>query len=501
MFDHPEAVLRAVRSGFGARRVLVVGDLMLDRYLWGQVQRISPEAPVPVVHLTHRTQTAGGAANVARNLASLGLEVQLAGVTGEDEGRAALLAALAADGIQTQAVGLARDRATTVKTRVIGNHQQMLRIDEESNRPLDPADERALGEAILPLLAGAGALVLSDYAKGVLSGGLCHRLLAAARCQGLPVLVDPKGRDFAKYAGASLITPNRAELALTTGVPREDLTGLLQAATTLREELDLGLLVLTLSELGLALVDSSGTRRIPALAREVFDVSGAGDTVIATFAAGLAAGLDASDTAHLANLAAGVVVGKVGTVPITGPELLAAISGEMALEQAAKILDLTSARTRVQGWQAAGERVVFTNGCFDLLHVGHVSYLELARRQGQRLVVGLNTDQSVRALKGPERPLIGEQDRARVLAALAAVDAVVLFDEATPLELILALRPDVLAKGADYREDEVVGAPEVKAWGGQVVLIPLVDDRSTTGIIQRLGGTGGKAPDLPGRPA
>ncbi|MBP6583420.1 MAG: D-glycero-beta-D-manno-heptose 1-phosphate adenylyltransferase, partial [Chromatiaceae bacterium] len=330
---------------------------------------------------------------------------------------------------------------------------------------------------------------------------LCQRLLAAARAQGLPVLVDPKGRDFAKYAGASLITPNRAELALTTGVPREDLAGLLQAAVSLREGLDLGLLVLTLSELGLALVDGSGTRRIPALAREVFDVSGAGDTVIATFAAGLAAGLGASDTAHLANLAAGVVVGKVGTVPITGAELLAAISGEMALEQAAKILVLTSAQTRVQGWQAGGERVVFTNGCFDLLHVGHVSYLELARRQGQRLVVGLNTDQSVRTLKGPERPLIGEQDRARVLAALAAVDAVVLFDEATPLELILALRPDVLAKGADYREDEVVGAPEVKAWGGQVVLIPLVDDRSTTGIIQRLGGAGGKAPALPGRPA
>ncbi|MFZ1538274.1 MAG: D-glycero-beta-D-manno-heptose-7-phosphate kinase [Chromatiaceae bacterium] len=490
MFDNPEAVQRAVRSGFGGRRLLVVGDLMLDRYLWGQVLRISPEAPVPVVHLTRRTHSAGGAANVARNLAALGLEVQLAGVTGDDEGRAALLADLAADGIRTQAVATARDRATTVKTRVIGNHQQMLRIDEESNQPLDPRDESALCEAILPLMAGAGALVLSDYAKGVLSEALCRRLLGAARALGLPVLVDPKGQDFTKYAGASLVTPNRAELSQATGVPREDLAGLLKAAATLRGHLDLGFLVLTLSELGLALVDGSGTRRIPALAREVFDVSGAGDTVIAIFAAGLAAGLGVSDTAHLANLAAGVVVGKVGTVPINLAELLAAITGEMALEQAAKILDPTSAQARVQAWQAAGERVVFTNGCFDLLHVGHVSYLELARRQGQRLVVGLNTDASVRALKGPERPLIGEQDRARVLAALAAVDAVVLFDAATPLELILALHPDVLAKGADYREEEVVGAPEVKSWGGQVVLIPLVDDHSTTGIIQRLGATG-----------
>jgi len=310
--------------------------------------------------------------------------------------------------------------------------------------------------------------------------------VVAARAEGIPVLVDPKGRDFAKYAGASLITPNRAELAWATGVPREDLSGLLAAAGKLRRELDLGLLVLTLSELGLALVDAEKTRRIPALAREVFDVSGAGDTVIATFAAGLAAGLGATDTAHLANLAAGVVVGKVGTVPIARVDLLAAISGESALEQAAKIIDLTTAKARVQGWQAAGERVVFTNGCFDLLHVGHVSYLEHARRHGQRLVVGLNTDRSVRALKGPARPLIGEDDRARVLAALASVDAVVLFDEATPLDLILALRPDILAKGADYREEAVVGAPEVKSWGGLLVLIPLVEDRSTTGIIQRM---------------
>jgi len=486
MFENPEAVLRAARSGFGARRVLVVGDLMLDRYLWGEVLRISPEAPVPVVRLARRSETAGGGANVARNLAALGLEVQLAGVTGDDEGRAALLAALATDGIQTPAVMVARDRSTTVKTRVIGNHQQMIRIDEESNRPLPAADETVLVEAILPLLPGASALVLSDYAKGVLSPPLCHRLVVAARAEGIPVLVDPKGRDFAKYAGASLITPNRAELAWATGVPREDLSGLLAAAGKLRRELDLGLLVLTLSELGLALVDAEKTRRIPALAREVFDVSGAGDTVIATFAAGLAAGLGATDTAHLANLAAGVVVGKVGTVPIARVDLLAAISGESALEQAAKIIDLTTAKARVQGWQAAGERVVFTNGCFDLLHVGHVSYLEHARRHGQRLVVGLNTDRSVRALKGPERPLIGEDDRARVLAALASVDAVVLFDEATPLDLILALRPDVLAKGADYREEAVVGAPEVKSWGGLLVLIPLVEDRSTTGIIQRM---------------
>lgn len=487
MFLHPKAVRAALTSGFGGRRVLVVGDIMLDRYLWGQVERISPEAPVPVVRLERRTQTAGGAANVARNLAGLGLRVQLSGITGDDEGRRALLEALTPDGIQTGLLALTRDRATTIKTRIIGNHQQMLRIDEEDTRPLSRRDEDALLATVTSALPGCGALVLSDYAKGALSAYLCPLLISAARSEGIPVLVDPKGRDFAKYAGASVITPNRAELALVTGARRDDVAALLAAGDGLRRQLDLDLLALTLSEQGLALIDGVGTRQIPALAREVFDVSGAGDTVIATFAAGLAAGLDTTDTAHLANLAAGVVVGKVGTVPILREELQAAISGESALEQVAKIMDLGTAKTRVLGWQAAGDRIIFTNGCFDLLHAGHVSYLELARRHGQRLVVGLNSDRSVRALKGPQRPLIGEDDRARVLAALAAVDAVILFDEDTPLNLICALRPQVLAKGADYREEEIVGAAEVRSWGGQVILIPLVEDRSTSSIIRRLG--------------
>jgi len=491
MFIAPDDVHAAIHSGFGGRQVLVVGDLMLDRYLWGEVQRISPEAPVPVVRLARRSQTAGGAANVARNLAALGLKVQVAGVTGADAGRDDLLAALAADGIDSQAVMTSQHRATTIKTRVIGNHQQMLRIDEESGEPLRALEEQALLAALAPLLSEASALVLSDYAKGVLTPGLCHDLIARARARGLPVLVDPKGRDFSKYTGASLMTPNRAELALARGVSRADLAALLTAATQVRRDFDLDLLVLTLSELGLALVDGTGSRRIPALAREVFDVSGAGDTVIATFAAGLASGLGVTDTAHLANLAAGVVVGKVGTVPISRSELLAAVSGEAAMEQADKIMDWEAAQARVREWQAAGDLVVFTNGCFDLLHVGHVSYLEQARRLGQRLVIGLNTDRSVRAIKGPQRPLIGEDDRARVLAALAAVDAVVLFDQETPLELILTLHPDVLTKGADYPEDRVIGAPEVKAWGGQVTLIPLVENRSSTDILERARASSG----------
>jgi D-beta-D-heptose 7-phosphate kinase / D-beta-D-heptose 1-phosphate adenosyltransferase len=488
MFRAPERVRAAVAGRFGARRVLVVGDLMLDRYLTGAVGRISPEAPVPVLRLGGERVVAGGAANVARNLIGLGLSVAVAGVCGADADGSALTALLDAAGMDRAAVLVDPGRPTTSKTRVVASGQQMLRIDSEDTAALSAPLADALVQAVLARLPDVQVLLLSDYAKGVLSADVCARLIDAAASRGLPVLVDPKGRDFSRYRGATLLTPNRAELALATGADATDLDGLLAQGEVLRAALGLRQVVVTLGELGMALLDGDHPQptRVPAVAREVFDVSGAGDTVIASIAAGLAAGLDPIDTAHLANLAAGVVVGHRGTAAITAAELAAAIAGEAALEQAAKVRGLADMRAQVEAWRAAGERVVFTNGCFDLLHVGHVTYLERARRHGQRLVVGLNTDRSVRALKGPERPLIGEQDRARVLAALAAVDGVVLFDEDTPIELIRALRPDVLAKGADYREDEVVGAAEVKGWGGQVVLVPLVADRSTSAIVARM---------------
>ncbi|MEA3639357.1 MAG: D-glycero-beta-D-manno-heptose-7-phosphate kinase [Lamprobacter sp.] len=475
-----------MRHCFGGGTVLVVGDLMLDRYLWGQVGRISPEAPVPVLHLNRETETAGGAANVARNLVGLGLRVSIAGVTGEDENRQRLLQRLAEQDIETSAVLVDPTRPTTTKTRLLGNHQQMLRIDAERLAPLSAELEDCLFASIQPQLSAASVLLLSDYAKGVLFGGLCQRLIGAAREQGLPVLVDPKGRDFSRYLGASLITPNRAELAQAVGVDPADLESLTAAAKRMRAELQLERLVLTLGELGLLVIEPDRQTRIPAVAREVFDVSGAGDTVIATLAAGVAAGLNPIDSAHLANLAAGVVVAKVGTAAVSLSELEHAISEEAALGQAAKLCTLTELQARVRAWQARGERVVFTNGCFDLLHAGHVSYLERARRHGQRLIIGLNSDRSVRALKGPERPLIAEQDRARVLAALAVVDAVVFFDDDTPLRLIEALRPEVLAKGADYSPEQVVGAEQVRSWGGELVLVPLLEERSTSGIIRRM---------------
>lgn len=486
VFEAHEAVLDAVRRRFDRRRVLVVGDVMLDRYVWGQVRRVSPEAPVPVLRLERETEVPGGAANVARNLAGLGLAVELAGVTGDDAARTSLLRLLTDEGIDPDALLIVHDRGTTTKTRVIGDRQQLVRIDSEHAEPLTGGDGERLLDAATARLAGAAALVLSDYAKGVLTEALCQELIVRARKAGIPVLVDPKARDFRRYAGATLVTPNRGELAAATGVDAGDQPGQLAAAERLRADLGLTMLALTLSEQGMALVEPCGSSLIPAMAREVFDVSGAGDTVIAAFAAGFAVGLAPGDMARLANLAAGVVVGKVGTSVIETDDLLAAIASEQARDQAAKVTTPASLAAQVRRWQAAGEQVVFTNGCFDLLHVGHVTYLERARRYGQRLVVGLNTDRSVRALKGADRPLIGEADRARVLAALAAVDAVVLFDEATPLALIETLRPDVLAKGADYREEEVVGAREVRTWGGRVVLVPLVEDHSTSAIIARI---------------
>lgn len=485
-YNRMASALAGVFNGLAASRVLVVGDLMLDRFLWGQVRRTSPEAPVPVVDLERETRSLGGAANVARNLLGLGLQVDLVGVTGADAGRDLLLEALTQADLDSDGVLIAQDRGTTVKTRVIGNRQQLVRIDAERAAPLMERDQERLLAVATACLMQADALLLSDYAKGVLTANLCRTLIASARVRGLPVLVDPKGEDFGRYAGATLITPNHGELALATGVKAQDLDALLAAGSETRETLGLESMVLTLGEQGMVLIEPDGNHPLSAIAREVYDVSGAGDTVIATFAAGLVGGLARIDTARLANLAAGIVVGKVGTAPITAPELLVAIGEETTCEQAAKIRDAGEAMAQVRCWQAAGKRVVFTNGCFDLLHVGHVTYLDRARRYGQRLVVGLNTDASVRRLKGPERPLIGQEDRARVLAALATVDAVVLFDQDTPLALIEQLRPDVLAKGADYREEQVIGATKVKSWGGQVVLIPLVEDHSTTGIIARM---------------
>ena len=346
---------------------------------------------------------------------------------------------------------------------------------------------RLLG-ALDRLLQGVSAVILSDYSKGVVTPELCARVIAQARSLGIPVLVDPKTPDLGRYAGATVVCPNLNELSVATGVKAEMLDQLLIAGESQRKQHGFEHLAVTMSEKGIRVLSNDGSYYSPARARQVFDVSGAGDTVIAMLAAGLAAGLGLAATVELANRAAGIVVGKVGTVPISRHDLILALTPSSDISAVEKIQSREHLVSRLAEWRAAGETAVFTNGCFDILHVGHITLLESCRTFGSKLIVGLNTDASVKRLKGPSRPVIGETERARVIASLAAVDSVILFDEDTPLELIRALQPDVLVKGGDYTVDTVVGHEEVIAAGGRVEIVPTIEGYSTSHIVQKLEG-------------
>lgn len=490
MFDRAEAVRALVDGGFAGMRVLVVGDVMLDRYLVGDVGRISPEAPVPVVRLSHETMGVGGAGNVALNLAGLGVSPVLVGWTGDDPQREHLMRMLRDAGVDTSSLTPIPGRPTTTKTRVLSRRQQLVRIDDEDVSPLPPSQRAVFDAMVEELLAdGYHAVVISDYAKGVVTAELCRVLVRRARALSVPVLADPKGTDFSRYTGATTVTPNEHELAAAYRVPAHDADALVGTAVRVRAELELDFLTLTRGEAGMSLVEPDGVHHVPANAQEVFDVAGAGDTAIATLAAGLAAGLGRRDAAALANLAAGVIVAKTGTVPIHRSDLRAALEaalGRAGRSPASKIGDLATVNDAVARWRAEGATIGFTNGCFDLLHPGHVTGLDFARRHCDRLVVAINSDESGRALKGDGRPLMDERARATVLAGLAAVDAVVIFSDPTPLHLITVLRPDVLVKGDDYRVEDVVGGAEARSWGGRVLLAPTIDGQSTTAIVERL---------------
>jgi D-beta-D-heptose 7-phosphate kinase/D-beta-D-heptose 1-phosphate adenosyltransferase len=483
------AVLTLLEGGFSRLKVLVIGDLMLDRYILGDVDRISPEAPVPVIRHAHRYERAGGAANVAMNLAGLGCQTLLAGFWGSDSERDELKAFLDDAKIDTTGV-VTTTQPTVSKTRIIGRNQQLLRLDIESRDKPGPVDNRLLQESATALVSKVHAVVLSDYAKGVLTPELCEAVIRTARALNIPVLADPKTPDFSRYAGATIVCPNLNELSVATGVPSHELDLLLERGDSLRIQHEIQHLAVTMSEKGIRVLSAGSSYQSPARAREVFDVSGAGDTVIATLAASLAGHLPLESAVELANLAAGIVVAKIGTVPIAQHELVAALTPSTGITMAEKILDRDRLAQRVAEWRAAGETVVFTNGCFDLLHVGHVTLLEDCRHFGSKLVLGLNTDASVSRLKGPTRPVVGENERARVMAALAAVDAVTLFDEETPLELIRSLRPDVLVKGGDYTVETVVGHEIVIAAGGRVEIVPTVEGFSTTNLVRKLTAAG-----------
>jgi D-beta-D-heptose 7-phosphate kinase/D-beta-D-heptose 1-phosphate adenosyltransferase len=478
-------VLSLLEGGFRDRKVLVVGDLMLDRYILGDVDRISPEAPVPVLRHAHRYSRAGGAANVAMNLAGLGCQALLAGFWGNDAERRELAALL--EDAKVDITGVVETSLGTIsKTRIVGRTQQLLRLDIESQDDYSAQDEERLTSLAEQLVTKVHAVVLSDYAKGALTRGLCDHVIRAARQAGVPVLVDPKTPDLSKYSGATAVCPNLNELSQATGVSARKLDEMLAAGEQQRREHDIAYLTVTMSEKGIRVLGGDSAQHFPARAREVYDVSGAGDTVIATLAAGTAGGLQFATCVELANLAAGIVVAKVGTVPVEAHELVSLLTRSTSLSAAEKLLDRPQAAQRVAEWRAAGETVVFTNGCFDLLHVGHVTLLEDCRSFGSKLVLGLNTDASVQRLKGPSRPVVGEMERARVMAALGAVDAVVLFDEDTPLELIEVLRPDVLVKGGDYTVDSVVGHELVASYGGRTEIVPTVEGFSTTNIVRKL---------------
>ena len=486
MNDLPE-LIEQLASGGGAR-ILCVGDLMLDRFIQGDVARISPEAPIPVLAVQKETVMVGGVGNVVRNLVAMGVATELVAAVGDDAAGRELRSLLDAEALATPRLIETPGRQTTIKTRFAASGQQLLRADREATEPLDERAGRALLDQALESLQTCAIVVLSDYGKGVLDDAVLTPLLAEARNLGRPVIVDPKGFDYSRYRGATLVTPNKHELALASGGTTGEDAAVVAAGQRIIEQCGVDAVLATRSEQGMTLIDGDGARHLPARAKEVFDVSGAGDTVAAAMAAGLAMGAPMALAAQLANTAAGIVVGKAGTATAHTSEILAALHEEAFLSGEEKVTAPSAAANRVAAWRKQGLRVGFTNGCFDLLHPGHIALIKQSRAACDRLVLGLNSDASVARLKGPDRPVQSESSRAAVLAALSTVDLVVIFNEDTPLEMIKHLRPDVLVKGADYTVDTVVGAAEVQSWGGEVILADLVDGFSTTATIDRLNG-------------
>ena len=464
---------------FEAARVLVAGDAMLDRYWHGSTSRISPEAPVPVVRVDQAEERPGGAGNVALNIAALGAQVSLVAVTGADDTAHTLAGQLGAAGVRCLFHSVP-GMATVTKLRVLSRHQQLIRLDFEGGIP--GFDGIGLLAPFREALADADVVVLSDYGKGAL--GAVQELIKAARAAGLPVLVDPKSRDFSLYRGATLVTPNFAEFELVVGHCRDE-QEIAAKGTALMAEHALDALLITRGEQGMTLLRrDSAALHLPAKAREVYDVTGAGDTVISVLAAAVAAGEDMARATALANLAAGIVVGKLGTATVSVPEIRRALHEEGGVERG--VVSQEQLLAAVEQARGRGEALVMTNGCFDILHAGHVAYLQEARRLGERLIVAVNDDDSVRRLKGASRPINALDHRMAVLAALQCVDWVVPFGEDTPRELICRVRPDYLVKGGDYRPEQVAGHDCVTDGGGQVKILGYHAGHSTSRIIERI---------------
>ena len=473
-------------SALSTARVVCVGDVMLDRFVYGEVTRVSPEAPIPVCRVKNETAMLGGAGNVVRNMVALGAGVDFVSVVGDDEiaGDVDLLLRDLA-GV-SHSLSVETDRPTTSKIRYVAGGQQLLRADREITTPVLDGIADELVAAVERALRDAALLIVSDYGKGVVTDTLAARLIEIARKAGKPVIVDPKSRDFARYAGASLITPNLKELSEAAGHELSSEDDIVAAARGLLSRAGIDTMLVTRGAQGMSLITADGADHFPSRAREVFDVSGAGDTVIATLAAGIAAGLSFVNAAQLANVAAGIVVGKTGTAVAYTEDILEDIDRASDTSGPRSPTTIDAALDRIRTWQDRGEKVGFTNGCFDLLHPGHVSLLSQAHAACDRLVVGLNSDASVKRLKGESRPTQGEDARAAVLSSLETVDLVIIFEEDTPERLLQEIKPDVLVKGADYTIETVVGANFVQGYGGKVVLAELVPGFSTTATIARM---------------
>ena len=485
MTDAPD--LAAAIETLPGARAMVVGDLMLDRFVYGEVERISPEAPVPVLRVGAEESMLGGAGHVVRNLVELGAWASFVAVVGDDRTGRDLIAMVAEERSVEPDLLVERGRRSTTKMRYVTGGQQLLRADRETERAVEAATEARIADIVAAGIDGVDVLVLSDYAKGVLTPGVLEAATGAARAAGVPVVVDPKNRDFSRYRGATVLTPNRGELALAARTMAETDDELVGAARRVLADAGADHLLVTRSADGMSLVGADGSvEHFAALAREVFDVSGAGDTAVAAFAAALGRGLSPATAARIANLAGGIVVGRAGTAVATIDDLRRAHASQTFASWENKIVPADAAGELVRRWRAQGRQVGFTNGCFDLVHPGHVSLLRQARSRCDRLLVALNSDRSVRLVKGEGRPLQNERSRAQVLASMADVDAVVVFDEETPLALIESLRPDLLIKGADYALDQVVGAREVQSHGGKVVLAAIEKGHSSTAMAARL---------------
>ena len=469
------------------KRIACVGDIMLDRFIYGGVRRVSPEAPIPILRKGEEREMLGAVGNVARNVASLGGQAVLIGVVGDDtEGRRLADLIGESEGMEGDLLPV-RDRKTTLKTRFVAGGQQLLRVDVEDTQEISSSVEAELIDMLRGIIAECDAVLLSDYAKGTVTPGLIAAVNQIAKDHGKPVVADPKGRDFARYGNVDVLKPNASELALALNMKTDSDEDVLAAMMAAHEAYRAQAIVLTRSAKGMSFAQRGGpVQHVRARPLEVYDVSGAGDTSLAAIGLGLACGVPLADAVDLALNASSVAVTKVGTAAVYADEVRSFIRGQLAaLDAPVKAISRDVAAQQVHDWRKAGRQVGFTNGCFDILHAGHVSLLQDARSRCDRLVLGLNSDASVQRLKGPTRPINSQDDRAAVLVGLECVDLVVIFDEDTPHALIQALRPDLLVKGGDYAIADIVGAQDVIGWGGEVYIAPLLEGRSTTGVIDK----------------